>query len=55
MTRHDPRTRRTHGRVKRLTSRDQTVAASALAGGCLAVMTLWKAAAGNGATGGDSR
>jgi hypothetical protein len=29
----------------------QTVAASALAGGCLAVVALWKSATANGATG----
>ena len=55
MTRHRPRNRRTHARRVRHTLRDQTAAASALTGGCLAVVALWKAAAGNDATGSRDR
>lgn len=49
MTRHETPTLRTHLRRGRHALEGQTVAASVLAGGCLAVVALWKAAA-NGAT-----
>ncbi len=48
MTRHDTRNRRTHARRGPGDLWGQTAAASALAGGCLALVALWKTAAGNG-------
>lgn len=45
MNRHKPHTDRTRAGLQ-----SQTVAASALAGSCLAVVVLWRATAG-GATG----
>ena len=55
MTRLAIRNRRTQAIQDRRDLRGQTAAASALAGGCLAVVALWKAAAGNGATGSADR
>ena len=55
MTRHENR-RRTDSRLARRGGLGtRTAAASALAGGCLAVMALWRSAAGNDATAGGGR
>ena len=51
MTRHDAQPRRNRARRRSQDMRGQTVvAASALAGGCLAVVALWMTASGASTT-----
>ncbi len=55
MTRHKTRDGRTRPRQAPRSPWSQTAAASALAGGCLAVVALWKSAAGTGDHGSAGR
>ena len=53
MTRHDTHDGRAHARGALRSPWSQTVAASALAGSCVAVVTLWKSAGNRGTGSGD--